>query len=59
MQNLITGYTTREVIDITKVNPNSLRYWLDNDIVQPQAIPLGSGIRKTYLYSSNAQIYSF
>ena len=51
MQNLLTGYTTREVIDITKVNPNSLRYWLDNDIVQPQAIPLGSGIRKTYLYS--------
>lgn len=51
MQNLISGFTTKEVIDLTKVNKNSLRYWLENNILEPQKIPIGSGIRNTYLYS--------
>ena len=51
MQNLISGFTTREVVDLTKVNPNSLRYWLENKILEPQKIPVGKGTRNTYLYS--------
>jgi len=51
MQNLISGFTTKEVVDLTKVNPNSLRYWLENKILEPQKIPVGKGTRNTYLYS--------
>jgi DNA-binding transcriptional MerR regulator len=51
MKNLINGFSHQEIIKLTGVSDNSLRYWVKQNIVNPQKIPLGNGKRSTYFYS--------
>jgi len=51
MKNLINGFSHQEIIKLTGVSDNSLRYWVKQSIVNPQKVPLGNGKRSTYFYS--------
>lgn len=50
-KSLISGFSTREVLALTGVTANSLRYWYDQGIIVPEKVPIGKGLRNTRFYT--------
>lgn len=51
MKTLFTGFSSREVLALTGVSKNSLRYWYDQGIIVPEKVPIGNGKRNTRFYT--------